>query len=616
MKNHFFRIFFSLIIISFFVFTNKNELLKSFFISAQENSIGIIGLNRFRLLDGNQYNSPATLIVNNNLQTQKSNTLYTSFIARNWPSGIAGKTQWSHFILANPNGNAANVTIKVYSAHNGAGKTNGQLLATIQRNIPPYGWFNSYNDNDLNNLPDNYDADGIQTLAWAEITSNQPLIGIDRFRLLDGNQYNSPATLMVDNNLQTQKSNTLYTSLITRNWFSTNVGKTQWSHIFLANPNGNAANVTIKVYSAHNGAGKTNGQLLATIQRNIPPYGFFNSLNDLNNLPDNHDADGIQTLAWAEINSFGSTSSACAKKNLGDANCDGNINDVDYDIWKCEFLGGGICKDPSSQKAADFNLDTKVDLIDFEIWRSNSFAPASTPNSTPTPTTTSNPTQTSTPTPTPTRISTPTPTPTTISTPTSTPRPTATPAFGSSNLVVPNFGLGISCNELCSLAQERCLGAGTDPQATNNRFAVYRNNRCTILYNMVSSCTVNLGNNFTYCSDNNGNNSDRNPHQADWTYCRCSNSHSSITCTSDSQCPSQKVCASGRCVIPSCGNVNSCQFVNFNNHRCEVLNKPNGSRCVIYGVAGECNAGNCIPFRECQTCITGGYCPDYCSSPY
>ena len=138
---------------------------------ADTNDIGIIGLNRFRLLDGNQYNSPATLIVNNNLQTQKSNTLYTSFIARNWPSGIAGKTQWSHFILANPNGTAANVTIKVYSAHNGAGKTNGQLLATIQRNIPPYGWFNSYNDNDLNNLPDNYDADGIQTLAWAEINA-------------------------------------------------------------------------------------------------------------------------------------------------------------------------------------------------------------------------------------------------------------------------------------------------------------------------------------------------------------------------------------------------------------------------------------------------------------
>jgi parallel beta-helix repeat protein len=212
---------------------------------------------------------------------------------------------------------------------------------------------------------------------------------------------------------------------------------------------------------------------------------------------------------------------ACAKKTLGDANCDGNINNDDYNIWKCEFLNQGQCSDTSivshtTNKSADFNLDTKVDLFDFEIWRKNRFAPTPTPTFTPTLTTTPNPTRTLTPSPTPTRTP----------TPTSTPTPTTTPALGSSNLVVLNSGLGISCDELCSLAQERCLGAGTDPQATNNRFVVYRNNQCTILYNMVSTCSVSLINNsFTSCSDNNGNNSDKNPHPADWTYCRCSNSH-------------------------------------------------------------------------------------------
>jgi hypothetical protein len=73
---------------------------------------------------------------------------------------------------------------------------------------------------------------------------------------------------------------------------------------------------------------------------------------------------------------------ACAKKSQGDANCDENINDDDYNIWKCEFLEDGICQNASLQKTADFNLDTKVDLVDFEIWRSNRFAPTST--STPT----------------------------------------------------------------------------------------------------------------------------------------------------------------------------------------------------------------------------------------
>jgi len=307
---------------------------------------------------------------------------------------------------------------------------------------------------------------------------------------------------------------------------------------------------------------------------------------------------------------------ACAKKTSGDANCDGNINNDDYNIWKCEFLNQGQCSDTSivshtTNKSADFNLDTKVDLVDFEIWRKNRFVIVPTPTFTPTLTTTPNPTRTLTPSPTPTRTP----------TPTSTPTPTATPAPGSSNLVVLNSGLGISCNELCSLAQERCLGAGTDPQATNNRFAVYRNNHCTILYNMVSSCTVNLINNsFTSCSDDNGNNSDKNPHPADWTYCRCSNSHSSITCTSDSQCSPKKVCASGRCVIPSCGNVNSCQFVNFNNHRCEVLNKPDGSPCVIFGttplIMGECQTGQCVPSSECEGCNKSGNCPAHCRSPY
>jgi len=59
----------------------------------------------------------------------------------------------------------------------------------------------------------------------------------------------------------------------------------------------------------------------------------------------------------------------CNNKSSGDANCDENINDTDYTIWKCEFLGQGVCRNPSSNKTADFNNDKRVDLVDFEIWR-------------------------------------------------------------------------------------------------------------------------------------------------------------------------------------------------------------------------------------------------------
>ncbi len=68
-----------------------------------------------------------------NLITEKSQNLYSSLITRNWPSGQTGKTQWNDLILVNPHNAPAAVTIKVYSARNGAGKTNGQLLATLQK---------------------------------------------------------------------------------------------------------------------------------------------------------------------------------------------------------------------------------------------------------------------------------------------------------------------------------------------------------------------------------------------------------------------------------------------------------------------------------------------------
>lgn len=57
---------------------------------------------------------------------------------------------------------------------------------------------------------------------------------------------------------------------------------------------------------------------------------------------------------------------SCSKKSEGDADCDGKINSLDFDIWKNEFL-----KNETNTSAADFNNDGKTDLIDFEIWRKN-----------------------------------------------------------------------------------------------------------------------------------------------------------------------------------------------------------------------------------------------------
>lgn len=59
------------------------------------------------------------------------------------------------------------------------------------------------------------------------------------------------------------------------------------------------------------------------------------------------------------------TDVSCPKKSMGDANCDGNINTDDFDIWKSEFTR------KINTKSADFNSDQKVSVQDFEIWRSN-----------------------------------------------------------------------------------------------------------------------------------------------------------------------------------------------------------------------------------------------------
>lgn len=60
---------------------------------------------------------------------------------------------------------------------------------------------------------------------------------------------------------------------------------------------------------------------------------------------------------------------ACPLQPRGDANCDGKINDTDYDIWRNFYKGQPSTGLPNIN--SDFNGDGKIDLKDFEIWRRN-----------------------------------------------------------------------------------------------------------------------------------------------------------------------------------------------------------------------------------------------------
>jgi hypothetical protein len=72
---------------------------------------------------------------------------------------------------------------------------------------------------------------------------------------------------------------------------------------------------------------------------------------------------------------------SCTLKGSGDANCDGAVNLIDYELWRREFTNA------VTTQLADFNGDNKTDLVDFELWRRGFNTPVMTltPGSSPTP---------------------------------------------------------------------------------------------------------------------------------------------------------------------------------------------------------------------------------------
>ena len=84
--------------------------------------------------------------------------------------------------------------------------------------------------------------------------------------------------------------------------------------------------------------------------------------------PSDADGDGYTNLeeflnATNPISTPTPTVVLCARKGEGDANCDGLINILDFEIWRREFLG------IDSTTKADFDSSGGITILDFEIWR-------------------------------------------------------------------------------------------------------------------------------------------------------------------------------------------------------------------------------------------------------
>jgi hypothetical protein len=62
-----------------------------------------------------------------------------------------------------------------------------------------------------------------------------------------------------------------------------------------------------------------------------------------------------------------------ADKSSGDADCDGDVDMVDFEIWREEKFDHPQKDQQKPDWQADFSCDGYVDMIDFEIWRSTNF---------------------------------------------------------------------------------------------------------------------------------------------------------------------------------------------------------------------------------------------------
>ena len=99
---------------------------------------------------------------------------------RNWTHG--NLRQWNPITIANPGDEAVAVTFKIY-------KTDGDLATQFTKDIPAKGWFNSYNDEDFNNIPPT--SDNKRFNGWLEIETAKSNVDFSKIPLA---RYKCPST--------------------------------------------------------------------------------------------------------------------------------------------------------------------------------------------------------------------------------------------------------------------------------------------------------------------------------------------------------------------------------------------------------------------------------------
>jgi len=250
-------------------------------------------------IDSNVTNSPTPPLEQFSEKSQDitssspSKTLYYPLVVRNWPSGNAGNTQWSHIILSNPSAETATVRINIWAATTYGTIQAGSELKNYTISIPPHGTYSSYSDENWRNMPDTYSQEGIQTIAALSISSNIAISGINRWQMRKGNTFDGIPEQVFDTPLIADPSFSLHSPLVVRNWPSGKEGYTQWSDIMLFNPNSDEIRVKFSVF--HEKEGK-NGVPLKEFTKTIPAHGWLNTygMDEWKNLEANYPTSEIK----------------------------------------------------------------------------------------------------------------------------------------------------------------------------------------------------------------------------------------------------------------------------------------------------------------------------------
>jgi hypothetical protein len=247
------------------------------------SDLPVVASSQFAMRSGSTWNASPVLLDNTAFEAQGSTTLRAPLLLKGAPAG-GTITQWTTPVIVNPNGTP--VTINVVP-HKNDGTTDP---LPFTKSIPAMATWNAYNDPNWNAIA--------LTHGWVEISTDQPIFGVNRLTFRDGTTQSSPFTLFDDEPLAQAALSQQFASLYLKKWPSYST-YTQWTDLVVNNPSTTSpVTITVRLRKPDTSSD------LTSFTRSIPARGSWRSWDDPNwlLLPESDPTNG-RSLAWIDLTS-------------------------------------------------------------------------------------------------------------------------------------------------------------------------------------------------------------------------------------------------------------------------------------------------------------------------